>query len=73
MELKMRHFDWFFAFLCLLFAIMFGCIIFGAWYDYRLKLDCVNSGDIKSQACFKYNVMSDNFRNNNVNLNLKGE
>lgn len=69
----MQQFDWFFALLCFLLAFLFLCLIGGGIYDYRLKMDCVNSGDIKSQACFKYNVMSDNFRNNNVNLNLKGE
>jgi hypothetical protein len=69
----MRDFDWFLAFVGFLFVFMVLCIIGGAIYDYRIKMDCVNSGDIKSQACFKYNVMSDNFRNNNVNLNLKGE
>ena len=69
----MRHFDWFFAFVILVIVTMFGLIIWGAWYDVQLKMDCVNSGDLKSQACFKYIVMTDNFRNNNVNLNLKGE
>ena len=69
----MRDYDFFFAFLVLMFVSLFGCIIGGAWYDYRIKMDCVNSGDMKSQACFKYNIMSDNYRNNNVNLNLKGE
>ena len=69
----MRHFDWFFAFVVLVIVTMFGLIIWGAVYDTQLKLACVNSGDLKSQACFKYIVMTDNFRNNNVNLNVKGE
>lgn len=69
----MRGFDFFFGFLCLVFVTMFGCLIWSGWYDFQLKMDCVNSGDLKSQACFKYNVMTDNFRNNNVNLNVKGE
>ena len=69
----MGRFDWFFGFMFLMFAAMFGLMIYGAAYNVQMKLDCVNSGDIKSQACFKYNVMNDNFRNNNVNLNLKGE
>ncbi len=69
----MRRFDWFFSMFYLVFIGMFCFIIWGAWYDFQLKMDCVNSGDMKSQACFKYNVMTDNFRNNNVDLNLKGE
>lgn len=69
----MRDFDWFFALIILLFAFIIACILGGAIYDYRLKMDCVNSGDIKSQACFKYNIMSDNYRNNNVNLNVNGQ
>lgn len=63
--------DWFFALFGILFFLMFGAIVWGAAYNVQMKLDCVNSGDMKSQACFKYNVMNDNFRNNNVELNLR--
>ena len=67
----MSRFDWFFGFIVLLFITMFGLMIWGAAYNVQLRLDCVNSGDTKSQACFKYFVMNDNFRNNNVELNLR--
>ncbi len=66
----MHNRDWFFTLVSIVFGFMFVAMVFGAAYNVQLKLDCVNSGDMKSPACFKYVVMNDNFRNNNVNLNL---
>lgn len=53
-----------------LVKILMGVMLIAAIYNGILMQDCINSGSSNSQACFKYNVVNNNLRNNNVNLNF---
>ncbi len=53
-----------------LVKILMGVTLIAAIYSGILMQDCINSGSPNSQACFKYNVMNNNLRNNNINLNF---
>jgi hypothetical protein len=64
------HHDTFFTLVKILMGVMLLAAIGSTWYNYDLMQDCINSGSPNSQACFKYNVVNNNLRNNNVNLNF---
>jgi hypothetical protein len=53
-----------------LVKILMGVTLIAIIYNGILMQDCINSGSPNSQACFKYNVVNNNLRNNNVNLNF---
>lgn len=50
------------------FALILVLGLLGTYYNFKLMSDCMDSGNPRSQACFKYNVFTQN--NHNLNLNI---